>query len=91
MLPIIGLVVVFASVIVGYTSHHGRLDVLWQPTEFLIIGGAGLGSFLIANPPSVLKGTLHGLLGLLKPNPFSRKAFSELLQVMFEIFQTART
>jgi chemotaxis protein MotA len=90
VLPIIGLVVVIASVIVGYTSHNGRLEILWQPTEFLIIGGAGLGSYLIANPPSVLKGTLNGLLGLLKPNPFSKKAFGELLQVMFELFQTAR-
>lgn len=90
MFQLIGLVVVLASVVVGYTAHHGRLEVLWQPTEFLIIGGAGLGSFIIANPPTVLKGAVSGLLGLLKPNPFNKKAYGELLQVLYEVFQTAR-
>ncbi len=90
MFQIIGIVVVFASVIAGYTMHHGELAVLWQPTEFIIIGGAGLGSFIVANPPSVLKGALRGLTSLIKPNPFNKAAFTELLQVMFEIFQTAR-
>jgi chemotaxis protein MotA len=87
---LIGLVIVFASVIVGYVLDHGHLAVLWQPTEFLIIGGAGLGSFVIANPPAVLKGTVKALLGLLKPNPFNKKSYGELLQVLYEIFQTAR-
>lgn len=90
MFQIIGIVVVFASVILGYTMHHGELAVLWQPTEFIIIGGAGIGSFIVANPPSILRGALRGLLGLVKPNPFNKAAFAELLQVMFEIFQTAR-
>lgn len=90
MFQIIGLVIVFGSVIVGYTSHHGQLAVLWQPSEFLIIGGAGLGSYIIANPPSVLKGTVTSLLGLLKPNPFTKTSYGELLQVLYEIFQTAR-
>lgn len=90
MLQIIGIVVVFASVILGYTMHHGELAVLWQPTEFIIIGGAGIGSFIMANPPSIIKGAVRGLVGLIKPNPFHKAAFAELLQAMFEIFQTAR-
>ncbi len=90
MFQIIGIVVVFASVILGYTMHHGELAVLWQPTEFIIIGGAGLGSFIIANPPSVLKAAMRGLLGLVKPSPFNKAAFAELLQVLFEVFKMAR-
>ncbi len=90
MLQIIGLVVVLGSVIAGYVLHHGQLAVLWQPTEFIIIGGAGLGSFVMANPPSVLKGSLKASLGMLKPSPFTRESYGELLQVLFEVFQTAR-
>ncbi len=90
MFQIGGIAIVFASVILGYTMHHGKLAVLWQPTEFIIIGGAGIGSFIIANPPAVLKGAMRGLLGLVKPNPFNESAFAELLQLLFEIFQTAR-
>lgn len=90
MLQIIGLVVVLGSVIAGYTMHHGRLAVLWQPTEFIIIGGAGLGSFIMANPPSVIKASVAAALGLLKPTPFNKKSYGELLQVLYEVFQTAR-
>jgi chemotaxis protein MotA len=87
---IIGLIVVLGSVIAGYTMHHGKLGVLWQPTEFIIIGGAGLGSFIMANPPSVIKASVAASLGLLKPNPFNKKSYGELLQVLYEVFQTAR-
>jgi chemotaxis protein MotA len=87
---IIGLVVVFGSVIGGYVMHHGQVAVLWQPTEFIIIGGAGIGSLVIANPPAVLKACVAQLLGLLKPNAYGAKAYAELLQVLYEVFQKAR-
>ena len=90
MFLIIGLVVVLGSVIGGYTMHHGKLGVLWQPTEFIIIIGAGIGSMLISNPPAVLKSIIAGVIGLLKPNPFDKKAYGELLQVLYQIFNKAR-
>ena len=34
----LGLTVVVASIIIGYTAHGGNLSILWQPTEFIIIG-----------------------------------------------------
>ena len=87
---IIGLLVVLGSVIGGYTMHHGKLGVLWQPSEFIIIIGAGIGSMIISNPPAVLKHIIAGVIGLLKPNPFNKKAYGELLQVLFQIFNKAR-
>ncbi len=90
MFAIIGLVIVIGSVLAGYTMHHGKLAVLWQVTEFIIIGGAALGAMIVANPPSVLKKTAAGVLGLLKPSPFNEKSYGELLQVLYEVFQTAR-
>lgn len=90
MFQIIGLVVVLGSVIAGYTMHHGKLGVLWQPTEFIIIGGAGIGSFIMANPPSVIKASIAAGLAMLKPTPFNKSSYGELLQVLYEVFQTAR-
>ena len=90
MFVIIGMIVVFGSVIGGYVLHHGQLAVLWQPTEFIIIGGAGIGTLIIANPPAVLKGCIAQTLGLLKPTPYGAKAYAELLQVLYEVFQKAR-
>lgn len=90
MFLIVGLVIVIGAVLGGYVMAHGHLAVLIQPNEFLVLGGAGLGSMIMANPPSVLKATIAQTLGLLKPNPFGATAYAELLQVLYEIFQKAR-
>jgi len=87
---IIGLVIVIGAVLGGYVMAHGHLEVLVQPNEFLVLGGAGLGSMIMANPPAVLKASITQVIGLLKPNPFGAKAYAELLQVLYEIFQKAR-
>ena len=90
MLVIVGLVVVFGSMLLGYTMHHGHVVVLLQWSEFMIIGGAAIGAFLVSNPMSVVKGSVKGVLGLLKPNPYNEKAYAELLQVLYDVFQKAR-
>ncbi|MBX3174793.1 MAG: flagellar motor stator protein MotA [Gemmatimonadaceae bacterium] len=90
MMIIIGLVVVFGSVIGGYVMHHGQLGVLIQVSEFIIIGGAALGALIIGNPSSTIKRAVAMTLGLLKPSPFSHQAYEELLQVLYAIFQKAR-
>jgi chemotaxis protein MotA len=86
----IGLLIVIGSVIGGYVMHHGKLAILWQPTEFIIICGAGLGAFIVANGVGTLKAAVGATLGLLKPSPFSKTAYGELLQVLYEVFQKAR-
>jgi len=87
---IIGLVMVFGSIIIGYTMHGGSLLVLMQINEFIIIGGAGLGSFIVGNPPAVLKRSFRDTLGLLKPSPYTERAYGELLQALYDVFQKAR-
>ncbi len=90
MMVIIGLVIVFGAVLGGYVMHHGQLAVLIQPSEFVIIGGAGIGALIAANPPAVIKATMGQLVALIKPTPFGAQAYAELLQVLYEIFQKAR-
>lgn len=90
MFVIVGLVVVFGSILFGYTMHHGHITVLLQWSEFIIIGGSALGAFLVSNPMSVVVGSMRSVLALLKANPYSEKAYAELLQVLYEVFQKAR-
>ena len=54
---IIGLIVTLGCVLGGYMAMGGHVDVLNQPWEFVIIGGATIGTFLIANPMAVVKDT----------------------------------
>jgi chemotaxis protein MotA len=55
MFVIIGIVVVIGSVLGGFVMHHGQLSVLVQLNEFLIIGGAAIGSMLVSSPVRILK------------------------------------
>lgn len=90
MFVIVGLIVVFGSILFGYSMHHGQVAVLLQWSEFIIIGGAAFGAFLVSNPMSVVVGSFKATLGLLKPNPYNEKAYSELLRVLYDVFQKAR-
>jgi chemotaxis protein MotA len=87
---IVGLAVVFGSIVTGYLMHHGELAVLFQVNEFVIIGGAGFGAILVGNKPSTVKKIFHEVIGLIRPNPYDRATFTELLQVLYEVFYAAR-
>jgi len=78
------------SIVLGYTMHGGQLGVLYQPSEYIIICGAGLGAVLISSSPHTVVAIFKQTFGLLKPNPFGRAAFTELLQVLYSIFYAAR-
>jgi chemotaxis protein MotA len=91
MLFIIGMVVVFGSVVTGYLMHHGKLEVLWQPNEFVIIIGAAIGSFLISNPADILKDALKNLKNLFKGKPYKKVHYLELLSFLFHGFKQMKT
>ena len=55
MFVLIGMVVVVLGVMGGYMLHGGVAGVLLQWSEFLIIGGAALGSLLVGTPTPLLK------------------------------------
>lgn len=85
MLLIIGYIIVIFSVFGGYAISGGHLKALFQPLEFLIIGGASLGSFIVSNDVKVLKATGKDIIRMFKP-PKSRKKFCiELLSLFFEL------
>ena len=76
MFAIIGIVVVFGAIVGGYLMEHGHLAVLMQPAELLIIGGASIGTVLIANPLHVLKKMVGGLVGVFTGSKFTKTALS---------------
>ena len=90
MFVIIGLAIVAGSILAGFMMEGGKIAALIQVTEFIIIGGAGLGSMLIANPLPVVIHTLKAVIGLLKGNPYSKTNNMELLQMLYDMFMMAR-
>ncbi|WP_336366245.1 flagellar motor stator protein MotA [Marinobacter sp. C2H3] len=90
MLLIIGAIIVFACVLGGFTMHGGNLLVLWQPTEVLIIFGAAIGSFIIANPVHTLKDVFGKCMRLLTGSPYNKAFYMDLLSLMYDIFDKSR-
>ncbi|MBZ5602009.1 MAG: flagellar motor stator protein MotA [Acidobacteriia bacterium] len=90
MFAIIGFVVVLGAVAGGYMMEHGKFGVLLQPAELLIIGGAALGTLLIANPLAIIKKIVHGLIGVLKGSKYDKAAYVTTLKMLNELFMFAR-
>jgi chemotaxis protein MotA len=90
MFIIIGIIVVFGSIVSGYLMEHGNLRVLLQPAELIIIGGSGLGTLLIANPLHVIKKIAGGLVGALKGSHINTAFYLETLKMCYEILNKAR-
>ena len=82
----IGVVLVVGSILGGYLPH-GNIEVLIQPLEFLIIGGAALGGFVISNPKPVLVAAAKSLGRVLKGPPHDRDSYLELLTMLYGLFK----
>jgi chemotaxis protein MotA len=89
MLAIVGAAIVAAAVVGGFLWEGGKILVLLQPAEFLIIGGAGLGSLLISLPTKVIKQMIAQIIGTLKSPP-SKESHIKILVMLYEVFQAAR-
>lgn len=90
MFAIIGIVVVIGAVLGGYLMEKGALLVLLQPAELVIIGGAALGTLLIANPLSVVMKIMTGMMGVIGGSKFSKAYYLETLKMLLELFNYAR-
>src|SRR5581483_6523884 len=90
MFAIIGIVVVFGSIVAGYLMEHGNIRVLLQPAELLIIGGAGLGTVLVANPLHIIKKILAGIGGVFSGSRFGKQTYIDGLKMMYDLLNKAR-
>jgi len=90
MFAIIGILVVFGAVAAGYLMEHGNLKVLMQPAELVIIGGAAIGTVLVANPLHILKKIAGGFGSVFGGSKFSRQRYLDTLKMMYDLFNKAR-
>lgn len=70
--------------------EHGKIGVLLQPAELLIIAGAAMGTLLIANPLPTLLRIVHGLTAVLKGSKYTKAFYLDTLRMLSDIFNHAR-
>lgn len=90
MIAIVGILIVFGAIAGGYLMEHGKLLVLLQPAELVIIFGAAVGTVVIANPLPTLIRIGKGLIGVFTGGAFSKAFYIDNLKMLFELFNHAR-
>lgn len=90
MLVIVGIVVVIVGVVGGFTMAGGNLLVLIQPSEFVTIGGAVIGSLLISTPMSTLKKMLGAIPKTMTKKEDSKEESLNLLKSFYDLFVLAQ-
>jgi chemotaxis protein MotA len=90
MISLLGIVLVFGAILGGYLMEHGKLLVLVQPAELVIIAGAALGTLVIANPLPTLMRIVKGMLGILNGGSYTKALYLGNLKMIYELFGYAR-
>ncbi len=81
MLSIVGMIVVIAAVLGGFTMAGGHIGALIHPSEFVTIGGAALGGLIVSSPKKVLIDLMKGLIASLKGSPYQQGGLRRSVQV----------
>ena len=91
MFKIVGFIIVIVCVFGGYSAMGGHLAVLWQPFEFVIIFGAGIGAYIISNSTHTVKCTGKTTAKVFKADKYNKEDYLELLSMLYTTFKMART
>ncbi|PZN28362.1 MAG: flagellar motor stator protein MotA, partial [Proteobacteria bacterium] len=85
----LGIAIILCAVFGGFMLHGGTLDVIWQPTELIIIVGGGFGAIVLGNPRHVLAEMwLQVRRAVFQKSP-GEEFQRQLLMLMYELLQTA--
>lgn len=90
MLSIFGILLVFACVVAGFLMEKGKIGVLLQPAELVIIAGAAIGTMVAANPPYILKRIVARLTAVIKGSQYPRQRYLDTLKMLFDILARSR-
>ncbi len=88
---LIGIILGMASLAGGFMAMGGHIEVIWQPFEYVIIGGIALGTFIIANPMSTIKDSGAGIMQAISGKAPKRKDFLALLGLLYALMRELRT
>ena len=92
MIGVVGILVIFIMVFGGYLAAGGKMGIILKslPYEMIIIGGAGVGAFVISNVVPAIKQTLRDIGKVFKGPKWKHHDYRDLLCLLFELIRQAR-
>lgn len=88
---LIGIVVTLGCVLGGFMAMGGHIGVLMQPWEVVIILGASIGTFLVANSFSTVKDTGKACIEAFKQSVPKEQDYLETLGVLHSLMRELRS
>ncbi|MFZ1661815.1 MAG: motility-associated protein, partial [Paracoccaceae bacterium] len=92
MIGFVGIAVIFIMVFGGYVLHGGNLEIVLEaaPWEMIMIGGAAVGAFILANDMASVKQTVKDIKKVFKGPHWKADDYRDLLCLLFELIRLAR-
>ncbi len=90
MFTIIGLIIVFASVMGGFAMAGGNFGILIQPNELVVIGGAALGALIVSAPGKVRSQVMGAFKTAFTGKMPTNDDYLQLLKLQYEVFSFIR-
>ncbi len=87
---IVGLVITLGCMLGGFIAMGGHVGVLIQPWEFVIILGAALGTFFVANPFSLVKDTGRACVEAFSNAVPKQRDYLDVLGVLYSLMRELR-
>ncbi|MFP7674727.1 flagellar motor stator protein MotA [Marivita sp. S0852] len=93
MIAVIGIAFTFFMVFGGYLLAGGKLGIILKslPFEIMMIGGAALGSFAVANSTNSFRQTGKDVLKVFKGGQWKKEDYERLLQVLYLLLMSAKS
>ncbi len=88
---VIGLIITFGCIIGSFMAMGGHIQALMQPFELVIIGGAGLGGFVMANHFKVIKDTIKAIGEGFRYAVPTERQYLDVLAVLYSLMRDLRT
>jgi chemotaxis protein MotA len=85
-----GILIVLGAICGGFAMAGGHFPVLIQPSEFVVIIGAGIGTMLTSSPGLMKARVIHAVKATLKAGIPTKSDYLELLKCQYELFMLAR-
>ncbi len=89
----IGIIIVLVCVFGGYFLSGGKMYVIMKalPFEMMIIGGAAVGAFIIANSGTVIKQSMAGIKKVIAGPKWTKDDYKNLLLLLFTLVKLMKT
>jgi chemotaxis protein MotA len=88
---LVGLVITLGALLGGFAAMGGNIAVIWQPWEFVIIGGTALGTFIVANPWKVVLDSGQASMQAIMVAVPRQRDYLELLGLLYALMREMRS